>query len=77
MSTMTLDHGTSARDSGPVRSALRWLRETPAPRWSEEDGGRRRFVVWVGAHMVAWTGIGIGGAVVIARALEAIPTVLG
>ena len=78
MSSITFDHsGPSHRTTQPVRRALRWIRETPAPEWSDAPGAKGRVIGYVAVNMLVWTGIGIGGATLVSRALEALPTILG
>lgn len=74
MSAMTETH---VHRNHPVREGLRWIRETPAPEWGDEPSAKARVTGYVGVSMALWTAIGVGGAVLVVRALELIPPVLG
>ncbi|NCT90528.1 hypothetical protein GXB85_06160 [Cellulomonas sp. APG4] len=77
MSTLTADHARPRTGSTrPVREVFRWIRETPAPGL-ESPAPRSRVAGYVAGSMALWTAIGVGGAVLVVRALELIPPVLG
>jgi hypothetical protein len=50
-----------------ARGIVRTVRWAPAPPW--EPGRRARFVAYLGGSMLAWTAVGLGLAVLLARAL--------
>ena len=61
----------------PFSSALRWVRETPAPRWEGGLGARVRFLGYVAASMVVATVVGLLGTAGFGELIERLASLAG
>lgn len=75
MTTMNAStpHAPSSRAAiDSVRDGLRWIRETPAPRWEGDTKAKAAFAGYIGASMVAWTLLGVLATAALGRLISII-----
>ena len=58
-------------------SAVRWVRETPAPRWEGGPAQRARFLGYVAVSMVVATVVGLLGTAGFGEAIELLASLAG
>lgn len=73
MTTMNVSspHATTSRAPlDTLRDALRWIRETPAPRWEGDARAKATFAGYIAASMVAWTLLGVLATAALGRLIS-------
>lgn len=76
MSTATLTP-THVSAPKPLRDAVRWARETPAPTWRGEGSRKGVYVGYLAASFVGWTALGVGGGVLVNGLVEGLVSLVG